>query len=90
MGYQPIHLQPYKERRGYTVTVHTDPAGEEFVEVEFAEPFMFGNSIPYSTAKILASQKLKKNYDYIRVVDLKFVDERVQSMYLAYRKPVKK
>lgn len=85
MGYQPIHLQPYEERRGYTVTVHTDPAGEEF-----AEPFMFGNSVPYSTAKILASQKLKKNYDHIRVIDLVFENERVQSMYLAYRKPVKK
>lgn len=90
MGYQPIHLQPYEERRGYTVTVHTDPAGEEFVEVEFAQPFVYGNSDPYSTAKILASQKLKKNYDHIRVIDLVFENERVQSMYLAYRKPVKK
>lgn len=85
MGYQPIHLQPYEERRGYTVELQGD-----VVRVDFAEPFVYGNSDPYSTAKILAPQKLKKNYDHIRVVDLKFEDERIHTLWLAYRKPARK
>ncbi|UDL16542.1 hypothetical protein SEA_ZOOMAN_301 [Microbacterium phage Zooman] len=89
MGYQPIHLRPYEERRGYTVTL-IDSVNDPFVIVEFDTPFVYGNSDPYSTAKLLASQKLKKNYDHIRVIDLVFKDERIHSMYLAYRKPGRK
>ncbi len=89
MRYLPIHERPYEDYPGYTVTL-IDAVNDPFVIVEFAEPFVYGNSDPYSTAKILASQKLKKNYDHIRVIDLVFKNERIHSMHLAYRKPSKR
>lgn len=79
---QPIHLR--EPRIPLTLEVSKD---EETVTIRFLKPFIYGDNAPYSSGKAIASQLLRKHYNRIRVVDMKFdpTIERVVSLTFAHR-----
>lgn len=85
MPYTPPHERELRVAPRWVVTP-VEWNGEDAVFVRPAEPFVFGDTGPYSTAKLYACQTLRRNYDRMRVVDLSFENERVVSLTIAYRK----
>ena len=86
MTYEPIHKRPYRDMTGLTVTFMSDYNGEPAVLVSYNPGFVFGNTTPYSDGKMQACKLLDKNYDRMRVIEVGYSKERVNSLIFAYRK----